>query len=149
LKGLGKVRAGIITGPGSAKSEYAGVFFYGVHSVELMLEVLGNKVRSVRAADYDGSVIATVGYRNGTVVTLNIIDGARVPFSALVFGSKGAAEYDRSGGFAGYYYGMKLFLKMIKTGKPPIPYNDLILSVRILDAIQKSMDAGGKEVVLR
>ena len=44
---------------------------------------------------------------------------------------------------------MKLFLKMIKTGKPPIPYNDLILSVRILDAIQKSLDASGKEVVLR
>ncbi len=149
LKGVGKVRASIITGPGSSRSEYAGVFFYGVHSVELMLEVFGNKVRSVRAADYDGSVIATVGYKTGAVVTLNIIDKARVPFSAVVFGSKGLAEYDRAGGFAGYYYGMKLFLKMIRTGKPPIPYNDLILSVRILDAIQKSMDAGGKEVVLR
>jgi len=44
---------------------------------------------------------------------------------------------------------MKLFLKMIKTGKPPIPYNDLILSVRVLSAIQKSMDTGGREVLLR
>lgn len=149
MKKIGKVRAGILTGPGSSKSEYAGVFFYGVHCVELMLEVFGNKVHSVRAAGYDGSVIATVGYKNGAVVTLNVIDKARPPFDAIAFGAKGSAQYDRGGGFAGYYYGMKLFLKMIRTGKPPIPYNDLILSVRVLDAIQKSMDAGGREVLLR
>ncbi len=149
MKKIGTVRAGIITGPGSAKSEYAGVFFYGVHCVELMLEGFGNKGRSGRAAEYDGSVIATVGYTTGAVVTLNIIDKARPPFDAIAFGAKGSAQYDRGEGFAGYYYGMKLFLKMIKTGKPPIPYNDLILSVRILDAIQKSLDAGAKEVVMR
>lgn len=146
LKKVGKVRAAVITGPGSSKSEYAGVFFYGVHSVELMLEVLGTKVQSVRAADYDGTVIASVGYRNGAVVTLNIVDGAKVPFGAQVFGSKGSAEYDRGGGFAGYYYGMKLFLQMVKTRKAPIPYNELILSVRVLAAIQKSMDEGGRLV---
>jgi len=149
MKDIGKVRAGIITGPGSSQSEYAGVFFYGVHCVELMLEVFGNKVKSVRGADYDGSVIATVGYKDGSVVTLNIIDKAQVPFNATVFGAKGSAPYDREKGFAGYYYGMKLFLEMVKTGKAPIPYNDLVLSVRVLDAIQRSMNAGGREVVLR
>jgi predicted dehydrogenase len=149
LAGIGKVRAGIITGPGSSQSEYAGVFFYGVHCVELMLEVFGTKVQSVRAADYDGSVIATVGYRDGSVVTLNIVDKARVPFWALAYGSDGEAQYQRGQDFPSYYYGMKLFLKMIRTGKPPIPYSDLLLCVRVMDAIQKSMDAGGKEVVLR
>ena len=149
MKKIGKVRAGILTGPGSSESEYAGVFFYGVHCVELMLEVFGNKVKSVRAADYDGSVIATVAYKTGAVVTLNIIDGARPAFDATAFGAKGTVRYDPGKGFAGYYYGMKVFLKMIRTGKPPIPYNDLVLSVRVLDAIQKSMDAGGREVMLR
>jgi predicted dehydrogenase len=144
MKKIGRVRGGIVTGPGSSKSEYAGVFFYGVHCVELMLEAFGNRVASVRAADYDGSVIATVGYRNGAVVTLNIIDGARPPFDAIAFGAKGVARYDRPGSFGGYYYGMKKLLKLIWIGKPPIPYNDLILSVRILNAIQKSIDAGGK-----
>lgn len=149
MKKLGKVRAGSITGPGSSKSEYAGVYFYGVHSVELMLEVFGNRVDSVRAADYDGSVIANVGFRNGSVVTLNILDGARVPFSAVAYASKGVAEYDRSQDFPSYWYGMKVFLKMIKTGKPPLPYSDLVLSVRLLDAIQKSMDGGGKLMKIR
>jgi predicted dehydrogenase len=149
MAGIGKVRAGIVTGPGSSRSEYAGVFFYGVHCVELMLEVFGSKVHSVRAAEYDGSVIATVGYKDGAVVTLNIIDKARVPFDGVAYGSGGQAQYDRGKGFAGYYYGMKLFLKMVKTRKPPIPASDLLLSVRVMDAIQKSMDAGGREVVLR
>ena len=149
LASIGKVRAGIITGPGSSQSEYAGVFFYGVHCVELMLEVFGTKVQSVRGADYDGSVIATVGYRDGSVVTLNIVDKARVPFWALAYGSTGEAQYQRGQDFPSYYYGMKLFLKMIRTGKPPIPYSDLLLSVRVTDAIQKSMDVGGREVVLR
>lgn len=146
---IGKVRAGIVTGPGSAKSEYAGVFFYGVHCVELMLEAFGNRVQSVRAAEYDGSVIATVGFRSGLVVTLNIIDGARPPFDAIAFGAKGVAQYERADSFGGYYYGMKIILEMIKTGKPPIPYNDLVLSVRILDAVQRSLDGDGREVTLR
>jgi len=146
---IGRVRGGVVTGPGSAKSEYAGVFFYGVHCVELMLEAFGNKVESVRAAEYDGSVIAVVGYKGGLVVTLNIIDGARPPFDAVAFGAKGVAQYEKPERFVGYYYGMKLFLEMIKTGKPPIPYDDMILSVRVLDAIQKSLDGRGREVRLR
>ena len=101
------------------------------------------------AGDYDGSVVASIGYKNGSVVTLNILDGARVPFSAVTYGSKGAARYERDSAFPSYYYGMKHFLEMVKTGKPPIPYNDLILPVRVLDAIQRSMDGGGREVVLR
>jgi predicted dehydrogenase len=148
MKTIGRVRGGIVTGPGSTRSEYAGVFFYGVHCVELMLEAFGNRVSAVRADDHDGSVIAAVGYKGGLVVTLNIIDGARPPFDAVAFGAKGTARYDRAGGFVGYYYGMQAILKMVRTGKPPIPYNDLVLSVRILNAIQKSMDRGGAEVRL-
>lgn len=149
MKKIGKIRGGIIQGPGSTQSPYAGVFFYGVHCVELMLEAFGNKVATVRASSYDGSVIAVVGYKTGAVVTLNIIDGARPPFDAVAFGKNGSACYDRPESFIGYYYGMKLFLNMIKTGKPPIPYNDLILSVKILNAMQKSLDNDGREVKIR
>ncbi len=149
MKKIGKVRGGIIQGPGSSQSPYAGVFFYGVHSVELMLEVFGTKVANIRAADYDGSVIAVVGYKNGAVVTLNIIDGAWPAFDAVAFGKDGNARYDQPESFIGYYYGMKTFLEMIKTGKPPIPYNDLILSVKVLNAIQKSLDKDGVLVRIR
>ncbi len=149
MKKMGRLSAGVITGPGSSRSEYAGIFFYGVHVVELMLEVFGNQVTSVRAVDYEGTVIATVAYRTGVVVTLNIIAGARPPFSAVAYGAGGMAEYDRSQDFAGYYYGMKLFLKMVDTRKAPIAYNDMILSVRILNALQRSMQDGGRLVILR
>ena len=149
MKDIGKISSGIISGPGSSHSEYAGVFFYGVHTVEILLAVFGSKVDSVRAVEHNGSTVAVVTYRTGQVVTLNIFDKARVPFEGVAFGEKGQARYDRTKGLPPYYYGMQTFLKMVKTGKPPIPYDELLLSVRILNAIQKSMDNDGKRIVLK
>ena len=149
VKSIGKVRGGIFGGPGSSKSEYAGVFFYGVHTVEVMLEVMGTAVTSVRASDHDGSVIAVVGYKGGAVATLNILDKAKIPFIGTVYGSEGVAKYEPTGGFDGYYYGMKLFLEMVRTRKPPIPYSNLLLTVKVMNAIQKSLDTGGSEVAVR
>ncbi len=148
MKDIGKVRAGLLTGRGSSRGPYGGIFFYGVHSVEMLIEIFGNKIKSVRCTEHDGSAIASVTFRNGSVIVLNVVEGSNVPFTVGAFGTEGIILPDGEM-FTGYYSTMKVFLKMVKTGKPPVAYDDLLLSVRILDAMQKSMDKDGKEIVLK
>ena len=148
MKEIGKLRGALLTGRGSARGPYGGIFFYGIHSVEMLLELFGNKIKSVRTTEHDGSAIASVSLKNGAVVVLNIIEGSNVPFMAGAFGSKGVIQPDGEM-FTGYSATAKVFVKMVKTGKAPIAHKDLLLSVRILDAMQRSMDQGGKEIVLR
>lgn len=149
IKKLGRVKTVIISGPGSTKSEYDGLFFYAVHQVELMLECFGDKIKSVRGVDYDGTLVATVSYRNGMVVTLHEIDSAYRNFAAIAHGEGGEAVYDVSKAHDGYYYGAKILMEMFKGGKMPIAYKDLATSTRILAAIERSVAAGGKEVTIR
>ena len=145
VQGIGKIRGGNLTGRGSARSPYGGIFFYGVHSVQMMLEIFGNKVKSVRATEHDGSAVALIDYKDGGVITLNIMDGSNVQFTAAAYGTKGVLATDKKGLQSSYIY----IMKMLKTGKPPVPYKDVLLSTRILDAMQKSMDRDGKAIVLK
>ncbi len=146
---IGRLRGAVLTGPGSTKSEYHGIFFYAVHVVEMMLEVFGTKVASVSASDCDGSFLGTVKYSSNLLVSLNVFDGGYPLFACSAYGLKGEAHYDQSNIFGGYYYGMKEILKMVKTGKPTVPHNDMLLTVKVLTALQKSLDSGGKEIKIK
>ena len=94
LKGIGKVKALVITAPGSSHDPYDGIFFYAVHQVELMLEAFGNKIESVRGMDYDGMLQATVVYKNGMIATLHEINTGWPRFMATAYGENGEAVYD-------------------------------------------------------
>ena len=148
VKALGKVKAVTITGPGNARDPHDGIFFYAVHQVEMMLEVFGDKIKSVRGLDYDGMLLATVLYKNGMVVTINEINCGWQVFTATAHGENGETRFEQAKDDAGYVDGAKLFFKMFKTGKMPYAYKDLATSTRVLAAIDKSMKSGGKEVKL-
>ena len=38
-----------------------------------------------------------------------------------------------------YLNGMKAFLGMVQTGSPPIPYPDMVATIRVLNAIEESI----------
>jgi len=150
VKKIGRVRAAIMAGPGSAHVQYDGIFFYAVHQVELMLEVFGDKIQSVRGVDHDGMLAATVVYKNGMVLTMHEIDCGYPDFRATAFGRNGEeARYDYAKCKDQSFIGTKVIAKMFGTGKMPYPYEDLATSTRVLAAIDKSMKAGGKEVAFR
>jgi len=149
VKDIGKVRAIIISGPGNARDQYDGIFFYAVHQVELMLEVFGNAVKSARGLDRDGLLVGEVVYKNGMVATMHEINSGWAPFAATAFGAEGTASYDATKFDNGYFVGAKAFTEMFRTGKMPYSYNDILVSTRVLAAIQKSIDTGGKDVLIR
>jgi hypothetical protein len=38
---------------------------------------------------------------------------------------------------------MRVFLDMVRTRRPPLPYEEVMETVRVVDAIERSLAAGG------
>lgn len=68
----------IITGPADRRSPYGGIFFYGIHHVELLLEVLGNPHVAAEAIALDSvshhETHVIVGSIGPTTFILNFVD---------------------------------------------------------------------------
>jgi predicted dehydrogenase len=144
LPKCGQVFSAVFTGPCDPKSEYGGIFFYGIHAVEMMLEFLGYDIEDVSARRIGEHTFATVRYRNGTVGIQNMLRGVG-GFSASVHGKGGNIffPYDDS---TAYSDGLRAMLEMFRTGRKPYTDEQLLASPRVLEAIEKSVAAGGAPV---
>lgn len=145
---IAPLTAGVSAGPADAEEhrQYGGLPFYGIHAVELMLATFGYEVESLLAAERQKNILVSVKYRDGALVALYFLGNASYVFHLVAYGKEGHLEnvVDASTCYAD---GLKVFLKMIETGKPPLSGNELIAPVRILEAVEQSLSAG-KEIRL-
>lgn len=132
---------GVVFGPADAKSEYGGLIFYGIHTVEIMLEVFGYDVASVSAVRSDMGVVATCAYRDGALVSLHFVSRGARGFGVLVNTQKGHVyqELDLS---TCYRDGFLVFSRMFKTGEWPLTPAQLLRPVEVMDAIVSAYESG-------
>lgn len=134
----GRLTTGVSTGPADVNSEYGGIFFYGIHAVEVMNTVWGYGCESVQAVAHNGNVMAACKFANGSLVTLNLLGNATYVFHVLAFGKKGWKAHTIEG--ATYYFeSLKVILDMMRTGHWPLTRDQLLEPVRILTAIDRSL----------
>ncbi|MCD6170055.1 MAG: Gfo/Idh/MocA family oxidoreductase [Candidatus Latescibacteria bacterium] len=145
-KEIAPLTAGVSAGPANAEEhrQYGGLPFYGIHAVELLLATFGYDVESVLATEKERNILASVKYRNGALVGLYFLGNADYVFHLVTYGKGGHLEHvvDASTCYAD---GLRVFLKMIETGEPPLSGKELIAPVRVLNAVQRSLSAG-KEI---
>lgn len=141
LDGCGRVVAGLSTGPGDPDSPYAGLFFYGVHAVELMLGAFGPGVRRVRASQLGKQCLATVEY-DDKLVALQLVHGAKSIWHLVAFGDEVHRTVDVDA-HACYYYGLRAVLDMVESGRAPLSDDELLEPVRVLAALEESRATGG------
>ena len=72
--GLGDVKCGYLNFPGDIKSEYDGIFFYGIHSIEMMVEIFGEDVISV-VTNVAGKELTCIAKYENFHVILNYVQG--------------------------------------------------------------------------
>ena len=148
LQQIGPVTAGTITGPCDIKSEYGGVYFYGIHVVELMMALFGPGVESVRCTTHKGNTAAAVTYKKDKLITLNLLGNAGYVFHVMAFGKSGwKAEVPSSQGL--YTEGLRLFLEMINTGARPLMDPQMLESIKVLAALDRSLKRKGGKVALK
>ncbi len=135
---LGYIFGGAVTAPVSMKNDWGDFFFYSQHLVQMMMEVFGSDIESVLALGRDDAATFIARYANYDVTghygpgcySVNIHAGDRVVHKDIDIVTDGyVREFER-------------FANMVRTGKMPTSYEELIAPVFVLNAIDKSLKTG-------
>ncbi|NLY17916.1 MAG: Gfo/Idh/MocA family oxidoreductase [Clostridiaceae bacterium] len=143
-KSFGEILSGVMNFPANPDSEYGGLFFYGPHLAEMLMNVFGYDVKSVITSESNGNIIAVAKYDRYHVVMNFTKEAPR--YLGIIYGEKKTIvrEIDIS---IVYRLGFAKFAEMLNTRKIPLPLNHLLAPVVLLNAIEKSLKTG-REIFL-
>ena len=141
------MKAATFFGPCDLKSPYGGIFFYGIHQLYMALDLCGVDVKKVLLARNGKHATGLLFYRDGRIVTLNLVAGGMPGFAATAVGAEGSHHAPITMDASPYLEGVKTFTTMFKTGKEPITYARMLKPVEVLEALQKSQTSRQVEKV--
>ncbi|MDO9465303.1 MAG: Gfo/Idh/MocA family oxidoreductase [bacterium] len=138
VEDLGPIHSGMVGGPFDFKSEYGGVFFYGIHTVEMLLNGFGYDVKTISARLYGKNCWVTAGLQSEKVVSLHLLGEGKGEFQVLVHCEKGSRHLivDSSDG---YDKAFKKLIDTINSNENPLTDKELLMPVKVLLAIDKSV----------
>lgn len=128
------------TGPVDPDSPHGGLHFYGVHPVEMALALCRGDVGAVQVTRTRDAIVACAAVGE-TAVTVTMVrpDPKPVPFHLAVVGEDCSLSAVQPVLDDHYLYpGLDAFFAMVRSGVPPVPYAELLRSVRFLAAIPES-----------
>lgn len=138
-----------VVGPADPDSEYSGLFFYGIHHIEIALEILGNPELE------PGSITARTVRDGDTTVAHCTIDGVQVTFTFVVPGSDGRVPFHATAVYTdqvrshdltlgGDYNAPALahFIEAAQTGTAPLTNGQLLAPVMVLAQIVADLGGG-------
>jgi predicted dehydrogenase len=140
---IGDLQAVTVTGPADPASEYGGLFFYGIHCADVAQRLVPGDPTELQVKQVRGTVI--IRYQCGdTEVTLQLVkpdDHRRVPFHATLTGRSGVASTDITLGPGYVEPGIEKFLGMLDSGNPPVPYEEILRPVAVIEAARSVIEA--------
>ncbi len=145
LGSCGPLLAGYASGPADPDSEYAGLFFYGIHAVELVQASLGYGIRRAHAQRVGKQVLVGLEYDDRTAA-IQFVHGGAYGWHLVLHGAKATRSVEVDSRDC-YYYGLRVVLDMISTGRQPLTAEQLVEPVRVLAAIERSLKTGRTEHV--
>ncbi len=148
MRRLGRIHAVVTTGACDIKSRWGGIFFYGIHQVDMALRLLGYQPRTVQVIRGKGrNHAAMLRFDDGVVAVMNLIGAGAAQFHVSVIGEKGRLDrpvtYDQSP----YLRAVQAFTTMFKSGKGPETVQSMLVPIAVLEALEKSVASGKTEKV--
>ncbi len=139
LASMGDLQAVTVTGPADAASEYSGIFFYGIHIADVAQRLVPGAPEDLDVQPLRDGLVAR--YRvNGVLVTLELVrpeGDARVPFRATAVGRHGVVSRDIVLGHDYVQPGVDAFVRMLETGTEPIPAEQMLAPIAVLEAVSR------------
>lgn len=128
----------------SLHSPYGGAMFYAIHLCELAHMLCGSDIKDVSTCKNGDSFTVNLRYNDGKILTLVSTPEGYKNLYMVCAGSQS---------FSGrlsiedcYQKSMSRFIKVIKREIPPITHSEVILPIRLMHAIMKSLET--EETVL-
>jgi predicted dehydrogenase len=137
-------------GPCDLKSPNGGVFFYGIHQVDMVLVAFGYDVEAVRmTCNGENNATGQLLYQDGKIVTMDLIKAGAPGFGIHAVTNDGVISKSIKMDANMYLGGIRTFIKMFRTGKEPVTAEQMLRPVAVLEALQKSQKSGKTERVAR
>ncbi len=144
VRELGRIISVVSTGPCDIDSEYGGVFFYGIHQVDMVVRLLDQDITHVQLNRGKQNHTATLYSASGAISTMNLVGEGRVDFHVSVIGEKGRADRVISYDANTYLTGVLDFCRMFSTGETDETDGSMLTPVAVLEALEKSQASGEK-----
>ncbi len=145
--GLGRLLTVEAVGPGELNPAMPGLFYYGVHTVEMVDALWGpgvNRVRCVRTAERD---LVDLQYHDGRVAHLRMERAGSYTFAATVHGEKGLAQFKVDFGPV-YDRLIAGLVRFFEGGPEPVTLERIVENVAVMAAGNRSMEQNGTWVSL-
>lgn len=134
---LGEIIQVVRTGTADLDSQYGGIFFYGVHIVQPLLNIFGDDVQRVKITRNGKIGNASLQFSSGLFATL-IFKSKAYGWETFVESKNGFAELKsrvEESDPAKNYVDM---VEMFRTGKEPRSHQSILNCVSVLEAMEKS-----------
>ncbi|MBN1876032.1 MAG: Gfo/Idh/MocA family oxidoreductase [Anaerolineae bacterium] len=131
-------------GPAPILEDYPGLFWYGIHSAEILFAMMGGGCRAVRALSYPAADIVIGEWADGR---LGILNGTRIEshtFGCVVHRADGTRASVAGSDPPYYALLLKQVVSFLQTGVSPILPEETFEIIAFLEAADLSKAQGGK-----
>lgn len=144
VRKLGRVLSVISTGPCDTHSKYGGIFFYGIHQIDMVVRLLSHDVTHVQLNRGKKNHTATLFSASGAISTMNLMSEGRPDFHVSVLCEKGRIDQTITYDENTYLTGIRDFCSMFRTGKTNETDVSILSPVAVLEALEKSQKSRKK-----
>jgi hypothetical protein len=141
---VGEVRSAISYGPAHLEPTHPDLFWYGVHPVEGLYNVMGTGCETVVRTHTPETDVVTGTWSGGRVGVLYGIRTKPQPHKVTIFGSAGVAE--QKAGADSYAPLVKEIMTFFQTGNAPVSLDETLESLAFMEAADESKRRGGQPV---
>jgi hypothetical protein len=147
-----KTRGGIVGcevfGPMYEQATQPGLFWYGIHTVEMMYAIMGRGCASVRTVATADADLVTAAWADGRMAVLHGLRGAHSRFGAVIQRKLGFDVVDAYAAPRSPTAGLlEAVLSALTTGRPGVDPEESMEVIRFIEAANRSRP-GGEPVAL-
>jgi predicted dehydrogenase len=133
------------SGPMELVPAMPGLFWYGIHTVEMLYAALGQGCREVRAETNDGYDLITAVWADGRIGTVRGNRTGNNKFYATIHGEKISAFADASNHPRPFYAAlMQRVMDLFRGEAPAVAIDETLEIVRFIEAANQSRETGQK-----
>ena len=135
-------------GPAALLDDYPGLFWYGIHSAEVLFAFMGEGCKTVQLVEKPGMDIIIGEWKDGRV---GVMRGTRFDSrdSGCVVHSSGGTSFGLALSDPPYYAVMlQEVMKFFQTGISPITISETLEIIAFLQAADLSRDQNGKRITI-
>ncbi len=130
-------------GPMALEEALPGLFWYGVHSVEMVVAAMGAGCRQVRATTNDDFDLITGEWADGRMASVRGMRRGHSQFGAVVHREKGMRFVDIAANKRPYYAGMlEAIIGSLSQGRSAVAAEEMLQAVAFMEAANQSRQSG-------